>query len=162
MSGMRHQFLFVFAIALLSAANNSAQQKKPPLPPVLPDAFATWHISGCDVDMQKPLLSQEAGERDFRQCQFTSDKQTITILAGRYRDPSSAYEVYTSLLRPAMEPSTLGRFTAVDDYGLIALVGDVVFEVRQPRNISTTDLQELSSVIAAHSDKTPLPPIRAF
>ena len=99
---------------------------------------------------------------EFRQCQFTSDKQTITVLAGRYRDPSSAYEVYTSLLRPAMQPSTVGRFTAVDDYGLAALVGDVVFEVRQPRNISAKDLQELASAIAAHADKTPLPPIRAF
>jgi uncharacterized protein DUF6599 len=159
---MRRHFLFVFAIVLLSAANNSAQQKKPSPPPVLPDAFGTWHISGCGVLMEKALWAQEAGEREFRQCQFTSDKETITISAGRYRDPSSAYEVYTSLLRPAMQPSTLGKFTAVDNYGLIALVGDVVFEVRQPRNISTKHLQELASVIAAHADKTPLPPIRAF
>src|ERR1700676_3268347 len=162
MSGMRRQFLSVFAFVLLSAVNSSAQQKKPSLPPVLPDAFGIWHTNGCGVDVQKPLLSQEAGERDFRQCQFASGQQAITVLAGRYRDPSSAYEVYTSLLRPAMQPSTVGRFTAVDDYGLAALVGDVVFEVRQPRNISAKDLQELASAIAAHADKTPLPPIRAF
>lgn len=163
MLGMRRQFLFVFAFAVLSAANSSAQQSNPAQQhQVLPDTFASWHVTGCDVDTQKPALSQEAGERDFRQCQFASGKQTVTILAGKYRDPSSSYEVYTSLLRPAMQPSTVGRFTAVDDYGLIALLGDVVFEVRQPRNISTKDLQELASILAVRSDKSPLPPIRSY
>jgi hypothetical protein len=162
MVGMRRQFLLACLCALLSAANISAQQSKTAQQQVLPDAFGNWHVTGCDVDVQKPALSQEAGEREFRQCQFTSGRQIVTILAGKYRDPSSAYDVYTSQLRPAMQPSTVGRFTAVDDWGLIALVGDTVFEVRQPRNISTKDLQELASIVAARSDKTPLPPIRGY
>ena len=162
MVGMRRQFLLACLCALLSAANTFAQQSNPAQQQVLPDTFGNWHVSGCDVDLQKPALSQEAGEREFRQCQFTSGKQNAKIWAGKYRDPSSAYEVYTSLLRPAMQPSTVGRFTAVDDWGLIALVGDIVFEVRQPRNISTKDLQELASIVAARSDKTPLPPIRGY
>jgi Family of unknown function (DUF6599) len=162
MLGMRRQFLFAVLFALLSAANTSAQQSRLPQQQVLPDAFGSWHVRGCDVDLQKPALSQEAGEREFRQCQFTSGKQTGTIWAGRYRDPSSSYEVYTSLLRPKMQPSTVGRFTAVDEWGLIALIGDIVFEVRQPRNVSTKDLQELASIIAARSNKTPLPPIREY
>jgi len=162
MVGMRRQLLLACLSALLSAANTSAQQSKPAQQHVLPDTFGNWHVVGCDVDLQKPALSQEAGEREFRQCQFTSGKQTVTILAGKYRDPSSSYEVYTSLLRPAMQASTVGRFTAVDGWGLIALVGDIVFEVRQPRNISTKDLQELASIVAAQSAKTPLPPIREY
>src|ERR1700675_2566812 len=162
MVGMRRQFLLACLCALLSAANTSAQQSSSAQQQVLPDAFGNWHVTGCDVDLQKPALSQEAGEREFRQCQFTSGKQTATIWAGRYRDPSSSYEVYTSLLRPTMQPSTVGRFTAVDDYGLIALLGDVVFEVRKPRNISTKDLQELASIVAARSAKTPLPPTREY
>jgi hypothetical protein len=163
MVGMRRQFLLACLCALLSAANTSAQQGNPAQRQrVLPDTFSTWHVTGCDVDTQKPALSQEAGEREFRQCQFTSGRQIVTILAGRYHDPSSAYEVYTSLLRPAMQPSTVGRFTAVDDWGLIALVGDIVLEVRQPRNISTKDLQELVSIVALQSAKTPLPPVREY
>lgn len=156
---MRYQFVLGVLFALLSAANSHAQQT---VQHVLPDSFGKWHISGCDVDVQKPALSHEAGERDYRQCQFTSGNQVVKIWAGKYRDPSSAYEVYTSLLRPAMQPSTVGRFTAVDNYGLIALVGDTVFEVRQPRNVSTKDLQDLASVAAARSNKTPLPPIREY
>src|SRR6202035_5012241 len=136
--------------------SSSAQQE------ALPDSFGTWHSSGCDANAQHPAVSQEAGERDFRQCQFASGKQTATIWAGKYRDPSSAYEVYTSLLRATMSPSTVGRFTAVDDKGLLALVGDVVIGVDQPRNISTKDLQELTSIIATRADKTPLPPIREY
>jgi hypothetical protein len=160
---MRRHFLLVFAFALLSAPNISAQQKRSAQPPpVLPDAFGTWHVKDCDVDTQKSALSEEAGQRNFRQCRFTSGKQTITVWAGRYRDPSSSYEVYTSLLRPTMQPSTVGRLTAVDDQGLLALVGDIVVDVLEPRNISTADLQQLTAMIAEKSDKTPLPPIRAF
>src|SRR6266436_8658163 len=170
MVGMRRQFLLACLCALLSAANTSAQQGNqaqqqrvlPDTFSVLPDTFSSWHVTGCDVDTQKPALSQEAGEREFRQCQFTSGKQTATIWAGKYRDPSSAYEVYTSLLRPAMQPSTVGRFTAVDDKGLLILVGDIVVGVDRPRNVSTKDLQELTSTIAALSSKTPLPPIREY
>jgi len=159
--GMRFQFFLACLFALLSAANSSAQETKP-TQQVLPDAFGNWHTSGCTDQAQRPALSAEAGEREYRQCQFTSGKQTATIWAGKYRDPSSAYEVYTSLLRPGMQPSTVGRLTAVDDKGLLILVGDVVLGVDQPRNVPTKDLQELTAIIAARSDKTPLPPIRGY
>jgi hypothetical protein len=159
----RKFFLVVFAclFALLSVTNTSAQQSTPQQS-ILPDAFGSWHSTACDANAQRPGVSQEAGEREFRQCQFTSRKQSATIWAGKYRDPSSAYEVYTSLLRPTMQPSTVGRFTAVDDKGLLILVGNIVVGVEQPRNVSTKDLQELTSVFAARSDKTPLPPIREY
>jgi hypothetical protein len=166
--GMRFQFLCGVVCALLSAASLSAQQSKSPQQnsstpqSVLPDAFGAWRTGGC-VDLpEHPALSQEAGMREFRACEFSSGKQKAGIWAGKYRDPSSAYEVYTSLLRPGMEPSTVGRFTAVDNKGLLMLVGDVVVEVLQPRNVSTQDLQELASSVARHSDKTPLPPIREY
>ena len=61
-----------------------------------------------------------------------------------------------------MSPSAVGRFTAVDSSGLLALVGNIVVHVSEPRIVSTKDLQELTSIIAAGSDKTPLPPIREY
>jgi len=165
---MRHKFLYAVLFALLSAANLSAQQTKQSQQSnsaqqsVLPDAFGSWRIASC-VDLpEHPALSQEAGMREFRGCEFSSGKQKVGIWAGRYRDPSSAYEVYTSLLRPTMSPSTIGRFTAVDSKGLLILAGNIVVGVEQPRNVSTKDLQELASVVAARSDKTPLPPIREY
>src|ERR1700730_2713062 len=168
MAGMRFQFLIGCLFALLSAANLFAQQSKSPQQSsssqqsALPEAFASWHTTGC-VDLpEHPELSQEAGMREFRACEFSSGKQKAGIWAARYRDPSSAYEVYTSLLRPTMTPSTVGRFTAVYDKGLLILVGNFVVGVNQPRNVSTKDLLELTSLVAARSDKTPLPPIREY
>jgi hypothetical protein len=168
---MRRQFFFVVLVclvALLSAANLFAQQSRSPQQnssaqqSVLPDAFGAWRIGSCADLPEHPELSREAGMREFRACEFSTGKQKAGIWAGRYRDPSSAYEVYTSLLRPTMQPSTVGRFTAVDSKGLLMLVGNVVVEVLQPRNVSTKDLQEFASLVAAGSDKTPLPPIREY
>jgi len=158
---MRVSFLFAAIVALLGATNSSAQGNNTSQP-ALPETFGAWHSSRCNADVQRPEVSQEAGEREFRQCEFASGKQAASIWAGKYRDPSSAYEVYTSLLRPGMQPSTVGKFTAVDDKGLLILVGDIVLGVDQPRNVSTKDLQELTSLMAAHADKTPLPPIREY
>lgn len=160
--GMRYQFLLGCLFSLLSVTNTSAQQKSPAQPSVLPDTFGTWHIGECADLPEHPEVSQEAGMREFRACEFTSGRQKAGIWAGQYRDPSSAYEVYTSLLRPTMSPSTVGRFTAVDDKGLLALVGNIVVGVNQPRNVPTKDLLELTSLLAARSDKTPLPPIREY
>jgi hypothetical protein len=159
--GMRHRILLACLFALLSVTSTSAQRSSLQQS-LLPDTFGSWHSTACDANAQRPAVSQEAGERELLQCQFSSGKQSATIWAGKYRDPSSAYEVYTSLLRPNMQPSTAGRFTAVDDKGLLLLVGNVVVGVNQPRNVSTKDLQELTSIVAAQSDKTPLPPIREY
>jgi hypothetical protein len=133
-----------------------------PAQQLLPNGFGSWKVGNCDANAGHPAMSQEAGERGFQSCQFSSAKQSATIWAGKYRDPSSAYEVYTSLLRQSMQPSTVGRFTGVDDKGLLMLVGDFVVNVDRPRAVSTKDLQELALAVAAKSDKTPLPPIREF
>src|SRR5579859_1260845 len=79
MLGMRRLFLFVIAFALLSAATSSAQQKKSAQTPVLPDAFGSWHLAGCVDRPEHPTLSQEAGMRDFRACEFSSDKRKAGI-----------------------------------------------------------------------------------
>ena len=166
--GMRIPFLSAVLAALLSVASLSAQQAQSPQqsnsgnPSILPEAFAGWRRTGCDANPQHLAVSQEAGQREFRRCQFTSEKRSATIWAGKYRDPSSAYEVYTFLLRSNMQPSTVGRFTAVDDEGLLILAGNIVIGVDQPRNVPTKDLQQLTSLVAAQSDKTPLPPIREY
>jgi hypothetical protein len=149
MIGMRRQFLSACFFALLSAANISAQNAQK----LLPDAFGSWHVAGSDVDVQKPMLSQEAQELEYSQCQFTSGNRTATISVGKYRDPSSAYEIYTSLLRPGMQPSALGRFTAQDEHELVILLGNIVIRVNPSQNIATKDLEKLTSIMSAQADK---------
>ena len=153
----RYFCLFTLVLTLAMVPRSFAQQHS-----VLPDQFASWHVTRCMDMPTHPALSDEAGEREFRSCQFSSGNQTAVVSAGRYRDPSSAYEVYTSLLGPGMAPSTLGQYTAVDANKLIALIGDVVVQIEQPRNIPTPDLQQLVNAVKEHAHQSPLPPIRAF
>lgn len=153
----RYFCLFALALALAGVPRSSAQQRS-----ILPDEFAGWHISRCVDVPNHSALSDEAGEKEFRSCQFSSASQGVVISAGRYRDPSSAYELYTSLLTTGMSPSTVGEYTAADANKLLALIGDVVVQVEQPRNISTQDLQQLISGVKARAHQSPLPPIRAF
>lgn len=152
----RYCCLFIALLALAAVPPSFAQRS------VLPDQFASWHVEHCADKPDRPVLSGEAGERDFRSCQFSSAGRSITVAAGRYRDPSSAYEVYTSLLHSGMAPSTLGQYTAVDANKLLALAGDVVIEIDQPRNIPTEDLQRLLTMVKARAHQSPLPPIRAY
>jgi len=129
---------------------------------LLPDHFGTMRIGTCAVKPAHPALSTEAGEQNFLSCEFSSGNQNVSIWAGRFRDPSSGYEVYSSLINPSMRPSLIGKNSAVDGERLIALVGSIVFEVRPPQGISTSDLQSLVNVLQAGADRTPLPPLRTY
>lgn len=151
---MPRLFLFVCCLALLSAAAVSAQQ------PLLPSQFRDWRLGSCVAKPAHPPLANEAGEQDFRSCQFTSGTKSVSISAGRYRDPTSAYEVYTSLLRSGMMPTKLGQVSAFDKDGVLVLVGEVVLS--STANISREDLSALVQQIEPTSGKGPLPPVRTF
>jgi hypothetical protein len=148
--------LLTLVVALVLAPRSSAQQS------TLPDQFAGWRLNRCADMPVHPVISDESGEREFRSCQFSSANRNVTISAGRYRDPSSAYEVYTSLLAPGMSPGAVGQYSAADANKLAALIGDVVVQVDQPRNIPAADLQQLVNAIKTRAHQSPLPPIRAF
>ena len=154
---MKRYFCLLTLMVALAGAPRSLAQKS-----VLPEQFASWKVAHCVDQPEHPVLSDEVGEREYRACQFASGANSVTVSAGRYRDPSSAYEVYTSLLSPGMQPSTLGQYTAVNGFKLLALAGDVVMQVEPPQKISTPDLQQLLAAVRAHAHESPLPPIRAF
>jgi len=153
------RILHVIAVSLLLfvlAPSLSAGQA------LLPDHFGTMHKGACVAKIVPPALSAEAGEESLLSCEFTSGNRSVTIWAGRFRDPSSAYEIYTSKINPGMHPSVMGKNSAVDRERLVALVGNIVFEVRPPQAISANDLQALVNVLQAGADQTPLPPVRAY
>src|SRR5260370_15094716 len=149
-------FISACLLTLGSALGEVAEQR------LLPDHFGTMRMGTWAVKRADPARSAEAGEKDFLSCEFSSGSQTVSIWAGRFRDPSSGYEVYSSLINPSMRPSLLGKNSAVDGERLIALIGNVVFEVRPPRGLSINDLQALVSVLQEGADRTPSPPLRAY
>jgi hypothetical protein len=140
----------------------SAQQQ------VLPAHFSNWSGQPTAewVETEAPLgnvnLWKETGRTTGEFCEYSSGGAKIDVVLEKYRDPSNAYEAYTAYLRPTMQPSTLDRTSAVDGDRLFVLLGNFILEVRPTQAISTADLVTLVKSLSAHSDQTPLPPIRTY
>ena len=151
---MRRLSLFVCGFALLSAAPLSAQESP------LPKQFQAWKLASCIAKPVVPAISKEAGMREYSTCKFSSGDNVIEISGGRYHDPSSAFEAYTSQLRAGMVPTNLGQVSAFDKDGVIILEGSLV--LTSTPNVSKEDLSALVKAVEDGSEKGPLPPVRSF
>jgi len=156
------RLITVLSMALAAAPWACAQRM------VLPAHFSSWsgQPSPQVVETEAPSnyvnLWKETGRTTGESCQYTSGGATVNVSLEKYRDPSSAYEVYTALISPEMRPSTLDKTSAVDGDRLFVLLGSSILEVRPTPAISTVDLVALVNSVSAHADQTPLPPIRAY
>src|SRR5260370_15898289 len=150
------------SLALAAARYSSAQQQ------VLPSHFSSWTCSPAAEDVEFDRipnfsdLTKEAGLAENEVCDYFSGTAKIHVDLQKYRDPSSAYEMYTALIRPDMHPSTLDKTSAVDGDRLFVLAGSSILQVRPTPAISTADLVTLVNTVSAHADQTPLPPIRTY
>jgi hypothetical protein len=151
---MRRLSLLVCGVALFSARPLSAQEVS------LPKQFHNWHQTSCDAKPMDFGFAKEAGEREFRVCQYTAGDRVVGIWVGRYHDPSSAFEVYTSRLAAGMVPTNLGQVSAFDKNGVLVLQGSLV--VSSAANVSKEDLSALLKALESGSEKGPLPPIRTY
>jgi len=155
-------FIAALLLALAASPWASAQQT------VLPAHFGSW--SGQPgpmwVETEAPSnyvdLWKETGRTPGEYCQYSIGSAKLDVSLQRYKDPSSAYEMYTALIRPDMHPSTLGRTSAVDGDRLFALLGAFIVEIRPTPAISDADLAALVKSVSGRADQTPLPPIRAY
>ncbi len=131
---------------------------------VLPERFGNWISSPAEAvaEPPKPLLSHEVGAKAPEVLNYSNADKKIRVTLEAFRDPSSAYQIYTSLLRVGMNPSTMGPGTAVTEDHLLALVGNFVVTVSAQRNISEADLSLLLKTIKAKASDAPLPPMRSF
>jgi hypothetical protein len=160
---MRKTSFIAALILALAAAPYSFAQKL-----VLPRQFGSWACQPGteEAEFEKIAnfseLSKEAGLTGKESCDGASGSAKIHVNLQKYRDPSSAYEIYTALIRPEMHPSILGRTSAVDGDRLFALLGGFILEVRPTPAISDADLAALVRSVSGQADQTPLPPIRAF
>jgi hypothetical protein len=160
---MRRPHFIAALILVLTAAPYSSAQKL-----VLPSQFGKWsgQPNPMWVETEAPSnfveIWKETGRLPGEYCQYTSGGVKLDVSLEKYRDPSSAYETYTALIRPEMSASTLGRTSAVDGDRLIALLGGFILEVRPGRAISDADLSTLVKTVSGQADQTPLPPIRAY
>jgi hypothetical protein len=151
---MRRLSLFVCGIALFSAPSVSAQESP------LPKQFQNWKLASCIAKPAAPVIWKESGLRELSACQFKDGDKAVGISGGRYRDPSSAFEAYTSQLRAGMVPTNLGQTAAFDKDGVLILEGSLVLS--STANISREDLIALVQAVEARSEKGPLPPIPSY
>ena len=148
---------------------------------ILPNQFAGWQ-SGHDVHGSGPQvllwprdptaakydahpeytsLLVESGVIRIEEHYYEKDDSEISVRAFRLADPSAAYQVYTSLLRPGMMPTKLGQVAAFDKEGVLVQEGSLV--LGSSANISREDFATLVQAVEAKSEKTtPLPPVRTY
>jgi hypothetical protein len=148
-------------LALGAAPLASAQKHT-----LLPDHFGNWQAT-APAQPAKPDHSpqdqlDEAGVASSQIRSYSNAGRNVTVEVFQFRDPSSAYEIYTSEINADMRPSTVGNNTAVDRDTLLALVGNLVIRIWPIQNRSTEELQQWIKLLSADSDKTPLPPIRGY
>src|SRR5437667_11006200 len=156
------RFIAALSLALAATSYSSAQQQK------LPAHFATWSGQPSPMWVETEAASnyldlwKDTGRAPGEFCEYSSGGAEIQVNLQKYHDPSSAYEMYTALIRPEMHPSTLNRTSAVDGDRLFALVGSSIREVRPARAISSAELVTLVNEVSAHADETPLPRSRRY
>jgi hypothetical protein len=157
---MRSQLLLACGIALVSATVASAQQKVSPKQ-FLPKEFRSWRLTSCNPGKSQDFgFWKEAGLRNANDCEFAAVGKTVNVRLAQYNDPSSAYEVFTGLLRSGMLPAKLGQVAAFDKE--MVLIQEGTFVLRSTANVSQDDLAALVQAIDAQSEKTPLPPLRTY
>lgn len=151
---MRRYCLLLCVFALTGPAPTYAQKT------ILPKQFHSWTLKSCTDQPAHFAFAKEAGEREFESCTYASGDRTIDLVLGHYRDPTSAYEVFTARLRTGMMPTKLGQVADFDKDGVLFQEGSLVVE--SSANISRDDLGALIESLDAKSEKTPLPPIRTY
>jgi len=147
----------VFAVAFLACAAFARAQS------VLPDHFGKWKTSGASLGAAVSTnVTGEAVRTRSDVARYVSGDKSLAVTVEEFRDPSSAYEVYTSRLSPRLTASTVAELTAAGNDGLIALVGNRVVTVSQIRNATDAELKLLLDSVKQTADTAPLPPIRAY
>ena len=160
---MRKLCLIVCTVLALAAAPYSFAQQR-----TLPTQFGNWsgRFNPDDAHaLELPNmanLAKEAGLSGTEWMDYSSGTSKIHVDLEKYKDPSSAYEIYTALIRPDMHPSILEQTSAVDGDKLVVLLGNSILKLRPTPAISTADLRTLLKAVSARSDKTPLPPVRTY
>jgi len=130
---------------------------------MLPERFGAWSKQTCvDRPYASPLAGEAGDASGAVACQYSAGTKSASVWLEQFRDPSSAYEVYTSFLRPGLSASTVAPLTAAGNDQLIALVGNRVVTISPIKYASDGDLMLLLDQLKQASDRSPLPPIRAY
>jgi uncharacterized protein DUF6599 len=163
----KRSWIFIVLMVVCSAQGAAAG------PVSLPDGFGSWQAAGEPHLKSGPSLYQgygnvrpdvlrEAGLLTGEDRSYTrgSDKLQLTLLT--FKDPSGAYEFYTSILTPSMIAARLGDESAVDANQGLILVGNFVLTTGPLQDVKPDELADLVKVLKLRADHSPYPPLRQY
>jgi hypothetical protein len=159
-------FVLLYAICAIAAAAQTA---------LLPDQAGSWQAEGPAKtltvgDLTKngvpwatsEAVLKESGLSLIEQRTYRRDTAAATLRLLALKDPSSAYELYTSLLAPGMHGLALGDEAAQSDKDSRILVGNLVVQATLSPNAKPESLVDLLTALKAKADPTPFPPLRSY
>src|SRR5260370_20657416 len=97
--------------------------------------------AALDSHPEYTKLLVESGVVRVEERDYQKGGSELGLRAHQLRDPSSAYEVYTSLLRTGMLPARVGQVAAFNKDHVLIQVGTLVLE--STANASRDDLSGL-------------------
>jgi len=163
------KLLFVLLVASFFGAGASAQTA------ILPNHFGPWESEGPAKTLRVQDLGSnwaewangekvlaEAGLSRIEQRSYRNGNDEAVFRLFVLRDPSSAYEFYTFLLAPGMRSLGLGVDSALGQYDVRFLVGNLVVKATLSRDTKPESLNEILAPLKAKADSTPLPPLRSY
>jgi hypothetical protein len=158
--------LSIAAPGVRAGGSDSSPGKKS-VQSVFPEQFGAWKATGPaatagDSSGTDAQQAAEAGLLERMTREYGDGKSQVTLTIAKFRDPTGAYEEYTTELNPGMKPSSAGALSAVDDTKLMVEIGDLLVQVTGAKNIGEGDLQTLIKELRTHADTSPLPPVRAY
>ena len=164
---MRRIIYAVILLGLLAWVGAAAE------PALLPDHFGPWVADGpsrvrSGQDLFKgggdvePGTLPEAGLLVQETRSYKNGKEEVELTLYKFKDPSGAYEFYTNIIFPGMKAAGIGDESAFEPQNGVILVGNTVVSVGHFSNPKLEGLADLLTVVKAHADKTPFPPLKSY
>jgi hypothetical protein len=167
---MRAFLLLAVTFVFLTGSAGSYPQSQ-----ILPDRFGSWQSGSHSPIVMWPRSDAaarydshpeyaqtltESGAIRIEEHYYEKGSSELAVRLFKLRDPSGAYEVYTSQLRSGMSPAHLGQVSAFDAEGFWILLGNLV--IAPTKGASQEELAVLVRTLEPQADKTPLPPIPSY
>jgi hypothetical protein len=158
------KFILVIIVLLCFAAETfGGEGARATSPPILPNQFGGWQLSGSVRTSQDPAVAdpvnaallKEYGFTDFASATYTRDDgRTLTVKAARFADASGAYGAFTYYKMPQMLTEKIGDGAASLNERVLfyrgAVLVDAVFSKLSA--MSAAELRELAGVLPLPSD----------
>src|SRR5215469_132037 len=146
---------FLLALAAPAGAQNS----------LLPNQLAGWQASGPATTAQpseKEQILAESGIVKILDRPYKKGGDQLGLRLYQFKDPTSAYEIYTFAVVPGMQPHDVCELSAIRQRDARLLVGNFVIQAGLSEHLSPEALQDVADAVKAHADQTPLPAIRNY